>query len=204
MIRILADRAAERVNSRRMGFSRESIVLLSGGIDSAACAHLVQLRGRTIRALFVDYGQPSASSERTAANKISKFLSIPIDEVICHGPNRFPSGEILGRNAFLVFAALMNGSVRHGDIVLGIHAGTVYYDCTPGFLDSINRLVAEYTDGASRVLAPFLTKSKRDVFCYFKSAALPLDITYSCEAGTQPPCGRCLSCRDRKVLGCQT
>jgi 7-cyano-7-deazaguanine synthase len=181
---------------------REAIVLLSGGIDSAACAHMVLQEGHRVRALFVDYGQASADKEKSAALKVSQYLSVPLDEVVCHGTNQFPAGEILGRNAFLVFAALMHGDVRHGDIVIGIHLGTAYYDCTSAFFDSVNRLVSEYTDGTSRVLAPFLSSSKREIYRYFKQAALPSEITYSCEAGTEPPCGLCASCLDRRMLGC--
>jgi 7-cyano-7-deazaguanine synthase len=31
---------------------------------------------------------------------------------------------------------------------------------------------------------------------------LPVQLTYSCELGSVPPCGLCLSCADRRALGC--
>ena len=38
-------------------------VLLSGGIDSAACAYYFQQRGDNVEAVFIDYGQAAAHAE---------------------------------------------------------------------------------------------------------------------------------------------
>jgi 7-cyano-7-deazaguanine synthase len=181
----------------------EAVVLFSGGIDSAACAHYLQKNGHAVRGLFVDYGQRAARLERAAAEQLSAFLRIDLSMMRIETQRSFGSGEIRGRNAFLVFSSMLDGDPAPTQVIaLGIHAGTSYYDCSPAFLESIGRLVAEYTDGRARVIAPFIEWTKHDIFTYSLREHLPIDLTYSCEAGEAPPCGLCLSCRDRRALSC--
>lgn len=179
-------------------------VLLSGGIDSAACAKYLLNEGFDVSAVFIDYGQAGAAQERSAANAVTAALHVPLSTVMIQGPETFGSGEILGRNAFLVLATVTLCKFRSGVIAIGIHSGTPYYDCGPAFLASIDRLVAEHTDGLTRVIAPFISWTKPEIFDYYVHAGLSPQITYSCEAGQTPPCGMCASCKDRRMLGCFT
>jgi 7-cyano-7-deazaguanine synthase len=182
--------------------NNRAVVLISGGIDSAACARLLLERGDSVAGVFVDYGQKAAPLEKEAASRLSSLLDIHLDVVSIGFTSSFGTGEHVGRNAFLAFAAMMACQLRSGVIALGIHCGTTYYDCTPAFLKSTDRLVAEYTDGQVRLVAPLITWSKKNIVDYYLASGLPLDLTYSCEAGQMPPCGVCLSCRDRRLLGC--
>ncbi len=63
-------------------------------------------------------------------------------------------------------------------------------------------LVQQCSDGNLSLLTPFLHWSKDDVYSYFLSQGIPLEETYSCEAGTAPACGQCASCHDRQRLEC--
>jgi len=176
------------------------VVLLSGGIDSCACAEYYTEQGHRVRGLFVDYGQAAACLERKSARNVASHFPIPLAETRCLGPRRFGSGEVKGRNAFLVLAALMWCPLGVGMIAIGVHAGTPYYDCGPLFLREVNRLLDGYADGRVRCVAPFLEWDKAAILEYCRLRALPVELTYSCEAGTDPPCGRCLSCLDRRAL----
>lgn len=53
----------------------DCVLLLSGGIDSAALAHWVL----PAAALYIDYGQRPADSEERAATAVADTLGIPID-----------------------------------------------------------------------------------------------------------------------------
>jgi len=180
-----------------------TVVLLSGGMDSAACAHYLQKSNRMIRALFVDYGQKAALPEENAAKRLSSILGIELSTIRLMARQSFGPGEILGRNAFLIFCSLLiSGHERPDRIAIGIHGGTPYYDCSPAFLETIGRLVSEYTDARTRVIAPFIDWTKQEVFEYCTEAGIPIEVTYSCESGDTPPCGSCVSCRDRRMLSC--
>lgn len=182
--------------------STTATVLMSGGIDSAACAHLLRSQGLAVGGLFIDYGQAAAEREARAVSSLAEYLGIAVRKIGLSGSPSSGPGEIVGRNAFLIFTALLQTRGRSNLLALGLHAGTPYYDCSETFVASVNRLVAEHTDGRVSVVAPFITWTKKDVYDYFVSARLPLEITYSCEAGTEPTCGACASCRDREALRC--
>ena len=175
-------------------------VLMSGGIDSAACAHYFQQRGDDVKGVFVDYGQQASHAEFQAAQRMTNHLGIKLSKLCFTGKGPFGPGEIKGRNAFLVFSVLMGLQPSGGVLSLGIHAGTSYYDCGPDFVDRIGDVVASYSEGRLQLHCPFLFKPKSFVYKYAQIADIPLNLTYSCEFGTVPPCGECLSCKDRNAL----
>ena len=182
--------------------SKNAIVLLSGGIDSAACAWFLRDHGYSVRGLFVDYGQKAAPHERLGAEALSRLMQISLDCLSLNSSSEFGSGEITGRNAFLVFTALVTCRLHMGIIALGIHSGTTYYDCSTAFARSLDQSVAEHTDGRIRLSTPFVTWNKKNIFDYYRASGLPIELTYSCEKGHMPTCGTCLSCLDRRMLGC--
>ncbi|SDI90826.1 MULTISPECIES: 7-cyano-7-deazaguanine synthase [Bradyrhizobium] len=181
---------------------KRATVLLSGGIDSAATALFLKSSGFAVRGLFVDYGQASLVLEQKAVDRLRHLIGITVDEICASSLSSQGVGELTGRNAFLVFSAALLGNCRSGAIAIGIHSGTPYYDCSPDFLEKVDALVQECSAGKLFVLAPFVRWSKDDVYSYFLSQSIPLDETYSCEAGTAPSCGQCASCLDRKRLEC--
>jgi 7-cyano-7-deazaguanine synthase len=180
----------------------KAIVLLSGGIDSFACAHLLLAKGLRVRALYIDFGQDAALHEQFVAKKIAEHLRIDFQQLRISSDVGFGSGELIGRNGFLALTALLFDHGQSGMIGMGLHHGTGYYDCSQSFVDSLTSMIREYTDGKTTFSAPFASWSKRDVYDYFVRARLPIDLTYSCEAGSPEPCGRCASCDDRRELGC--
>ncbi len=176
-----------------------SIVLLSGGLDSTACMHFARERGDDVLAVFVDYGQQAQVRERRSARKIAKHYGAEIMVVGCRGiPVQV--GEIVGRNAFLAFVGLMAVPRKKGKLVLGIHTGTSYYDCTSSFAGSLDRFIQDYTNGRMCLSTPFLEWSKREIFAYATEKNVPVNFTWSCETSSTRACDICNSCRDRRAL----
>jgi 7-cyano-7-deazaguanine synthase len=176
-------------------------VLMSGGVDSSACAAFYSLEyPGSVAGLFVDYGQASASREATAVRAVGRHLHISVMEVAWRGGRQFGQGEVRGRNAFLVLGALMTVPEAASLIALGIHAGTNYPDCGPHFVDAVQIVADLYTGGRVQVAAPFLRWTKRDIWTFCLQRHIPLALTYSCERGADQPCGECLSCRDLGAL----
>jgi 7-cyano-7-deazaguanine synthase len=128
-------------------------VLLSGGVDSVACMKFLQSQGFEVRALFIDYGQPAASLEFRAATAFAKRHLCPLKVVRVKSDSNFGSGELPGRNAFLIFTALFFLGKASGVLALGLHSGTKYYDCSEAFFNLANKMVMEHTDGALSLVA---------------------------------------------------
>ena len=149
-------------------------------------------------ALFVDYGQAAAQSEGAAVARLSKCLRTPWRRVQYTG-SKFGAGEIRGRNAYLLHNALMEFPAQSGVVLLGIHAGTGYDDCTPEFIDVMQLSYQFHTGGAITIEAPFLHWTKHQVYSLVTQLDVPLHQTYSCEAANIP-CGQCRSCLDRRSL----
>lgn len=177
-------------------------VLFSGGIDSTSCVRFFADRGYEVRGVFVNFGQAAVVPEANAVDALKAELGIPIVVINATSEFAFGTGELIGRNAFLIFSAVLLGGCHEGLLAIGVHAGTPYYDCSSAFIDRIGVLVGECTNGRVSVTAPFVHWSKDDVYSFFSTLNLPLSRTYSCEAGTSPPCRQCASCADRMRFEC--
>src|SRR6185295_16518260 len=158
----------------------EILVLLSGGIDSFACADFFMSMGRSLCTLHVDYGQAAALPERRAADRVAEFLDVAIAHLRLVPATPKLSGEIPSRNAFLISVAAMERPSSVTAIALGIHAGTTYPDCSSDFVERSNALL-QVTKPSVQVVAPFLDWQKSDILEYCDRRHLPFGLTHSCE-----------------------
>lgn len=172
--------------------------LLSGGVDSSTLLAAAKSRGTPCTALHVSYGQPAEREETAAAQAIASSLGIELECVQMQGV-AFETGEIVGRNSFLVATALLWLGRRQATIGLAIHDGTEYADCTPAFADLIQKSLEFHTQGATRLWTPFLGWTKAEIWKLATDLRAPLQFAYSCE-DRSGPCGICASCRDREAL----
>lgn len=179
---------------------RDVWLLLSGGIDSTTCAAFLLEQGLHVRGMFVDYGQAAATYEAVAARAISEYYNIELTISRWAGFRPKQDGLIPGRNAFLLIAALMELPDDASVLALGVHKGTCYPDCSRSFICAIQNVFDLYTAGRLRISAPFVNWSKQDIWAYARERRVPLAATYSCERGTEPPCGKCLSCLDVEAI----
>lgn len=174
-------------------------VLMSGGVDSTACVALYLTAGREVEGVFVDYGQAASRAEWDAAQRVAGYYGVPLRWLTLGGSREIGAGLITGRNGFLMFAALLDIGTSDGTIAIGVHAGTTYHDCSRAFIESMQSVINECSDGRVSLEAPFVDWFKFQIYDYAHQQGLPLHLTYSCEAGTSPPCGSCLSCNDVKI-----
>ena len=155
-----------------------------------------------VEGLFIDYGQRAAPLEKAACEQLASRYGWRVEYADFRAGRSFANGEIVGRNAFLVFAALLLTGGTTDLIALGLHSGTPYYDCSEAFVRSVGELVREHTDGGVNVVVPFGSWTKSDIFKFFCDGGLDVELTYSCESGIPRGCGACLSCLDRQGLRC--
>lgn len=179
---------------------KSAIILLSGGLDSTAALSFYKEMGYETKPIYVNYGQAAHKVEEDHAFAVSEYFELKLETLTFHSGINFSQGLIKGRNAFLIFAALISHQEHSGLISMGIHSGTNYYDCSSDFANSVNRILANYTMGEMIFDAPFINWSKRMIYDYCIKRDVPIHLTYSCENGIVPPCGHCDSCLDREAL----
>lgn len=109
------------------------------------------------------------------------------------------------RNGLMISAvAALALSINPDDktvIYLGAHAddaaGNAYADCSPEFLEAINKAVNIGTYGKVSVTAPFINSNKAGVVKAGLDICVPYELTWSCYEGGDEPCGKCGTCLDR-------
>jgi 7-cyano-7-deazaguanine synthase len=204
-----------------------SVVLLSGGMDSATCLALATERGGRTHALTVVYGQRHAREVRSARALAKHFhaashvvLRLPIAPILdsaltrrgrsirTSGPRSgtIPDTYVPARNTILLSLALGFAESRGADrIYLGANAidYSGYPDCRPEYLRAFQRLARLATKAgveggtALRIEAPLLRLSKSAIVRLGERLGVPWALTWSCYEGGRVPCGRCDACRLR-------
>ncbi len=204
-----------------------SVVLLSGGMDSATCLALASRRSGPVHAVSVLYGQRHArelASARALARRyrvvrhvvlrvplgrwLTSSLTRPARRLPKGGPRagRIPSTYVPARNTILLALALGYAeSHRLGSIYLGANAVDFsgYPDCRPAFLRAFERAAALGTKAGARrgrgirIVAPLVRSSKAEIVRMGERLGVPWKLTWSCYAGGRAPCGRCDACRLR-------
>jgi 7-cyano-7-deazaguanine synthase len=204
---------------------RSSVVLLSGGMDSATCLAIAARRGPVL-ALTVSYGQRHLRELRSARALARQFgvrrhavLTIPLAPLVrssltdpnvalpSHGvvTGRIPSTYVPARNTILLALATAFAESQGADrIYFGANAidYSGYPDCRPEFVRAFNRLARKATRAGVegrpiRVVAPLQHASKAEIVRRGTRLGVPWKLTWSCYAGGRTPCGRCDSCRLR-------
>jgi len=213
--------------TRRTSVRPGSLVLLSGGMDSATCLALARKQHPPVHALTVLYGQRH-SREVRSARALARYFRVARHAVV-HLPlgpiltsaltdrarpiphrsrpgRRIPPTYVPARNTILLSVALGYAeSHRLGTIYLGANAidYSGYPDCRPEYLAAFERLARLATKTGVergeqiRVSAPLLRRSKAEIVRLGQRLGVPWALTWSCYAGGRTPCGRCDACRLR-------
>ncbi len=204
-----------------------SVVLLSGGMDSATCLALAARDAPPVHALTVLYGQRHAKEVAAARALARRFgvahhvvLRLPLGPLLDSAltrpgrslPSRpaqkgkIPTTYVPARNTILLAIAL-GYAESHGVDRIYFGANAIDYsgypDCRPEYLRSFERLARRATKAGIegrlrlRVEAPLLRRSKREIVELGEALGVPWELTWSCYAGGRRPCGVCDACRLR-------
>lgn len=204
-----------------------SVVLLSGGMDSATCLAIASRARPPVHALTVDYGQRHARELRAAGALARSYrvkrhvlLRLPIGPLLDSAltrpsrplpsrpspPGHIPGTYVPARNTILLSLALGYAeSHRLGAIYLGANVidYSGYPDCRPEYLRAFERVarlatrIGTQEGGRIRILAPLLRKSKAGIVRVGARLGVPWELTWSCYAGGRRPCRQCDACRLR-------
>lgn len=196
---------------------RDSIVLVSGGMDSVTLAYYVAkyLRKNPV-IMFFDYGQKTIKRELVYAMNCATELVVPFTTIDITG--NFVKSAIIkgsedsmvtkdtvvpGRNMlFISFAVAMAASNGLEEVYIGVQIGDDegYPDCRPQFWGKM--YAAAMLGYNVRIKTPFLSLNKKDIVDLGKRLGVDYGDTYSCYYNDDGnPCGKCPSCKVRMEAG---
>ncbi len=208
--------------------NKKSVVLLSGGLDSATTLYIAKNKGLCPHGLIFDYGQRHAK-EINCAKAIAKIAQCPFQVIKVSFPwkgsslldkkknipkNRniknveveIPSTYVPSRNIiFLSFAASFAESIGASSIFLGVNAVDYsgYPDCRLDFINAFQKVLDKGTKAGAgkrkiKICTPLISKTKAQIIKIGLKLNVPYHLTWSCYQGKIKPCTTCDSCRLRQ------
>lgn len=207
--------------------SRQAVVLLSGGLDSATTLAMARAAGFDCHTLSFDYGQRHVSELRAAA-RLSQHLGAVEHKVIHIGLDAIggsaltdetiavpdtpgagiPVTYVPARNTvFLAFALGWAEVLGAVDLFIGVNAVDYsgYPDCRPAFIEAFRELAQLATkagiEGARfQIHTPLMTLGKDDIIRKGTALGVDYSLTVSCYSADAEgrACGVCDSCRLRR------
>lgn len=107
------------------------------------------------------------------------------------------------RNGLLLSTAASIALSKECSIIYyGVHsddaAGAAYPDCTEVFNNAMNTAIYEGSGKQLHIEAPFVSCTKAEIVKKGLELGVPYELTWSCYAGNDEPCGKCGTCIDRE------
>ena len=193
-------------------------VLLSGGLDSVTAVYYALEQGFSVEAIFLDYDYAARDRELDCAMDIADILRLRLHTLrIPFAPRDIrsladrssPLLENAGNQSDMVlFQGLviwlaasatyaLTSQIR--TIIMGTNKDDVkmHPGLQSGFFEAFETLVRLWTGTHMRMLSPFINLSKSDIVRVAIELGVPLERTWSCEAGGKTHCGECAHCLAR-------
>lgn len=204
---------------------KRSIVLLSGGLDSAVNFKKALISTQVVLAITFDYGQESAKKEILATNDMTGESGTPHQVIRLDFMKKMDSGLTEGnipdydpdkldelsyaletakavwvpnRNGvFINIAAAYAEQLRADLIITGFNKeeGATFPDNTPEYMERVNRALEYSTMNHPRVVSYTSEMTKKEIVAFGKALAAPLAHVWSCYHDHGKMCGKCESCR---------
>lgn len=175
----------------------KTIVLFSGGLDSATILAALRAQGDECLALGFDYGQPHRI-ELDRATELAAHYQTPFEIVAIPAMPRVDDVVFAGRNLVFVSIAIAMAQARGFDrVAVGCNASDWerFPDCRPRFWREIERIAETY---GVKVATPLIYMSKTEVVQLARRLAVPIEKTWSCYSPDgDKPCQQCLACKVR-------
>lgn len=179
-----------------------SLVMVSGGIDSAVALFWARSQGWECEALTFLY-QTQVEQEKKAIDFIcdsteTKLYSVRHPLV---SENKHDFRDIFSPDNLLYYSIAVSlarekglstiiGGQNKEDLEDSLDAG---YD----FYMHFNSMLKTGYDNEIKIIQPFINMSKEEVVKLGIELGVPLERTWSCEKGYEDPCKKCSSCETR-------
>jgi 7-cyano-7-deazaguanine synthase len=200
----------------------KTVLILSGGMDSATLLYDLIAHGDSVEAIGVNYKQRHGKELAYAAD-LCNGLGVRFDVLDLSSLSGFLTGSsqsdpnvpvpfgkydepsmkltvVPNRNMFMLAAAGAVAIARKADrLAYGAHAGdhTIYPDCRPEFVDAIGKAFGLCDWHTLSLHAPYINMTKGDICKRGVTLRVPYEKTWTCYVGGDRPCGKCGSCTER-------
>ncbi|WP_018144742.1 7-cyano-7-deazaguanine synthase [Thioalkalivibrio sp. AKL6] len=185
------------------------LLLLSGGIESSALLAQEHAAGRSLRAVWVDYGQRNAAREWAAVEHLAGVyacMPIALDlqslRLVFTRRNDWVGHVPLPQRNLLVLALAVNLAEHHGAarILLALNREDQGHGpgSQPGFVQQVSDLAAGLVPGL-QVEAPLIDRSKAEIIAATDPLGIDWRHTWSCLLAQSRQCGRCPQCQARRA-----
>jgi 7-cyano-7-deazaguanine synthase len=204
----------------------ETLVLLSGGLDSAVLlAH--EAKSARVHPVYVSVGLAWEKAERAM---VDRLLTAPVFDgrIVPLTPVEFTMRDVYspshwairgtppaydtadeevyltGRNLVLLTkAGVVAASRKLGRIALGPLAANPFPDATPEFFVAMEQALSVGLDHPITIATPFASLHKEDVIRRGAELGVPMEHTLSCmnpvlDGDLPLHCGLCSKCRERR------
>lgn len=185
------------------------VTLVSGGYDSTLMSLMAHEEAILLHPLFVDYGQLGAEKEWQVCKFLHEKYKLPeVTRMNISGFGKtIPSGItnvnmrinedafLPGRNLLLLLAGASYAyRIQAESVAIGLlnPANHLFPDQTKEFIEQCERMVEIAIGKSIVILTPLIEFSKADVLEMARVRGL--EGTYSCHAGGDTPCGKCVAC----------
>ncbi|MDO5035955.1 MAG: 7-cyano-7-deazaguanine synthase QueC [Porphyromonas sp.] len=200
---------------------KDSIIVLSGGMDSVTLLHDYQQQ--IALAITFDYGSNHNAREIECAKWHCQELGIEhivvrltllrelLSSSLFEGAEQIPEGSYGEENMKSTVVPFRNGimlSMACGvaesrglkQVLIANHSGdhAIYPDCTSDFIKAMDGAMQAGTYDHVSLLAPYTQLSKGEIAKIGKRLNLDYSTTYSCYKGGEIQCGVCATCVERK------
>ena len=199
-----------------------SILILSGGMDSATLAYHLKVKKHNIHAITFNYNQRH-KKEIESAKKVAKNLNIQhtildisnignmlkgsslTDDIATpHGhyaADNMKLTVVPNRNAIMLSIVYGIAVSEKSDIVAtAVHAGDhfIYPDCRESFIKSLESTLQLGNDSKIELYTPYINYSKGDIALEGDKLSVLYQDTWTCYEGGDKHCGKCGACIERK------
>jgi len=176
----------------------KSLILLSGGLDSAVLLYHQLALGRECSPVFFAYGQKQLEMEREANTDLCIQAGVEGRCVAVY--HLYHDGDLVpARNLiFLTVAANVAIELKCKEICIGVTGGDsdAFPDCSEATLACF-ALAFWNAKLDVTITTPFLSWSKAAVIRRGIELKVPFELTWSCYEGGSQPCGVCQACIKR-------
>lgn len=189
----------------------DTVILLSGGLDSTVLlAHSIA-DGREPLCLSFAYGATHGRAELASAKAVAAHYGVAHQTADLSGAFALVAGGsalsgrdgiayVPNRNAVFLSVAVAVAEVSGaGEVWFAAHGDDrpEFPDCRPEFVTAFDRVAQLGTAAGVCVRAPWVNDGKSVIIRRGVELNAPLHLTHSCYRGTSPACGLCSACRTR-------